>query len=394
MRSAAGREIDLAIVGGGPAGMSLALFLVALDPSWSERLVVLERAHFPRDKICAGAIAGRALDRLAAIDALPDVPHVEVRGLAAETPRGGSEVRGPERVGWVVRRLAFDAALAALAARRGVRVQEGARVLGLVRTTAGVSIALAEQPPLPVRAVVGADGVGSVVRRALGFGRGALFARAAEIDTETRAVDGSDDVLRFALLPAGIAGYAWDFPTPLDGGVARSRGVYVLPRVGAAEADPAALLGERLAARGGPRVLGPVRRFSERGFTPAAPAAVARALLVGEARGVDPVLGEGIAQAIEQAAFAARYLHDAFRRDDLRFDDFDARAQRTRVGLDLELRARAAPWVYGAARSALERALCHPSLGRIGLAYFAGRPTARRDWARAAGALVTSATRS
>ncbi|MBC7978638.1 MAG: FAD-dependent oxidoreductase, partial [Myxococcales bacterium] len=56
---------DVAIVGGGPSGISTALHLQAAAPR--ARIVVLEKAHYPRDKICAGGIGGRAfriLDKL------------------------------------------------------------------------------------------------------------------------------------------------------------------------------------------------------------------------------------------------------------------------------------------------------------------------------------------
>jgi flavin-dependent dehydrogenase len=47
---------DLAIVGGGPAGIS-----TALRPRRPPhlRIVVLEKARYPRDKICAGGIGAR-----------------------------------------------------------------------------------------------------------------------------------------------------------------------------------------------------------------------------------------------------------------------------------------------------------------------------------------------
>src|SRR5437763_15367703 len=49
---------DVAIVGGGPAGISTALHLQAAAPG--ARVAVLEKQRYPRDKICAGGIGARA----------------------------------------------------------------------------------------------------------------------------------------------------------------------------------------------------------------------------------------------------------------------------------------------------------------------------------------------
>ena len=67
-------DVDLAIVGGGPAGVSTALFLAAADPSRIGRVVVLEKETYPRDKICAGAIGKRAENALAEIGVHVEVP--------------------------------------------------------------------------------------------------------------------------------------------------------------------------------------------------------------------------------------------------------------------------------------------------------------------------------
>jgi glycine/D-amino acid oxidase-like deaminating enzyme len=70
---------DLMIVGGGRAGLSLALHLQRQAPALAENTVVLERARYPREKYCAGAIGARGLRCLDAIDARPQVPAVPSR---------------------------------------------------------------------------------------------------------------------------------------------------------------------------------------------------------------------------------------------------------------------------------------------------------------------------
>jgi flavin-dependent dehydrogenase len=391
------RRVSLAIVGGGPAGVSTALFLAAIDPTLGRRAVVLEKGRYPRDKICAGAIAERADLALAAIGVRVDVPSVTIRGMAATTRAGRVVRRLEHRIGRVVRRIEFDAELARLARGRGIAIEEGASVRAIKRTAAGVEIALEGGETLVADALVGADGVGSVVRRQLGFGRGEVFAQVVELDTEGCATDVDPDILSFDLTDRSLRGYAWDFPTPLDGQLRWCRGVYDLVRGDEPDASQRALA--RLDAGTAP--LGKVRRFSERGFVRRGPLSTRRVLLVGEAAGIDPVLGEGIAQAILYGRAAAAYLAPRLSRGDLGFADFDRHLARSDVGQDLWRRSLSLPFVYLTDRAATERWVMESAaLGRVGLAYFGGLRYAKRDLARAvldgarAWALTRTALRS
>src|SRR5262245_10496160 len=121
-------QLDLVIVGGGPSGLATALFLGAAAPHLLDRVVVLEKEHYPREKICAGAIGARADRLLERIGVRVDVPSAWVRGLSIVSDQGRLVERTEEPIGRVVRRVEFDRRLAEIARARGVRVLEGARV--------------------------------------------------------------------------------------------------------------------------------------------------------------------------------------------------------------------------------------------------------------------------
>ena len=383
--------------------MATALFFAAAAPHLVDRIVILEKERYPREKICAGAVGARADRLLDSIGVRVEVPSVFVRGLSVVTAHGAlaSRDRSARPIGRVVRRAEFDHAFADVARARGLRILEGARVTSVSFEPSFVRLQLGDGE-LRARAVVGADGVGSLVRRALGAPRGRWMAQVVEVDTPWRDADPDPDLLHFDISDSTLLGYGWDFPTLVGGQPLVCRGVYELrPDLGAinrapspdAAPDVGARLLDRLRAlglEGGARI----KRFAERGLALHEPLARPRGLLVGEAAGIDPVLGEGIAQAIFYGATAGPYLARCLAAGDLSFTGWRGEVSRSRVGLDLGIRTRLAPWIYGATRPLAERWITGSrDLSDAGLSYFAGERVSRRKLAGAALALGGAAAR-
>lgn len=372
---------DLVVVGGGPAGISTALHVVDADPSLAGRMVVLEKARYPRDKYCAGAIGGRALRLLERIGVQVDVPSVPIHAISLGVSGEVLVLREPD-LGIVVRRIQFDEAFAREATRRGIEVRDGVAVETIEAGADGVRLRLSSGEAIEARAVVGADGVAGAVRRIVGLPRARLRAQVIEVDTEAVPGDAPRDTIHFDFGDDGLAGYAWDFPTLVDGQELVCRGIYRILKGADAPlaADPAQReevrkrLERFLAARGLDIARYRLKPFAEQGFEPGEPISVPRVLLVGEAAGIDIATGEGIAQAIQYGAVAGRYLARALERNDLGFADWLSHVRSKRLGWQLRQRLWFCRRFYGAERPVMESLLLGmPSALRLGMLQFAGK---------------------
>jgi flavin-dependent dehydrogenase len=232
--------------------------------------------------------------------------------------------------------------------------------------------------------VVGADGVGGIVRRTMGLSRGTLCAQVIEVDTEPVAGDVDRAFLHFDGTDRRYSGYAWDFPSIVGGDALVCRGIYHLKRRGE-DVDIRALLAERLARMGLDLAKCRIKRFAERGYEPVVRLTDGVRMLVGEAAGIDPVTGEGIAQAIEYGALAGRFLAGWYERG-VPLSLWERAVKRSRLAIDLAIRSRATRLFYGASRAGTEDFLLRsPDALHVGCQHFAAQ---RVDRARLAAVML------
>ena len=334
------------------------------DAALRGRVRVLEKARYPREKLCAGGLGDRGWQLLERLGIAPDVPEVRVNAIRLRTSQAEMLGRPGAPIGRVIRRIEFDHALAQSVARLGVVVEDGVAMTGLHEDDSGVLVQT-DAGPRRAGVLVGADGVGSRVRRSLGLHAGGLRAAVLEVDSPAGAGDPPRDTLHFDARDPGLPGYLWDFPTLVDGEPLVCRGVYVLRAragqvdglsPGQGEADLEALLGAYMDSKGLDLSACRRKRFAERGWEPRTQVVQGRRLLVGEAAGIDPISGEGIAQAIESGFAAGRFLTRG-PRTPARLARWQTASAHGRLGWDLWVRNRLLGMVYGAGRPRLERAL-------------------------------------
>jgi flavin-dependent dehydrogenase len=225
----------------------------------------------------------------------------------------------------------------------------------------------------------------------MGLTAGELRAQVLEVDT--RAVEGDRDrsLLHFDAVDRRLRGYTWDFPTIVDGRALVCRGIYKLKTTDDG-ADIQALFAERLARMGLDLGAFKNKRYAERGFAPRERAAQGPLMLVGEAAGIDPVTGEGIAQAIEFGAMAGRFVARALQGDaSARVESWEDELRRSRLARDLRIRTGFVPLFYGQARPEVERFLLESQDALyVGCQHFAGQPY---DWLKLVDVLGRGAAR-
>jgi geranylgeranyl reductase family protein len=313
---------DVIIAGAGPAGAVAATMLARTGM----RVLLLDRARFPRDKLCGDTInpGTLALLRRHGLTSRLESRALRIDGMLL-TGEGRVSVRAEYRAGrhgWAVQRRDLDAALVAEACAAGARFEEATAVRRpLVESAAGkdrvrglvISTRTAGDLRVPAPLVIAADGRHSTLAFALGLAHHPTRPRRWAVGGYFEDVDGLSNVgemhvrhghyIGVAPLPSGLANVCF---------VTSARGGFT---------DPAALLrdsvarDEQLAPRferarlvGRPAVIGPLAVDASAGD-------VAGVLLAGDAAGfIDPMTGDGLRFAVEGALLAARAAVRAFRR--------------------------------------------------------------------------------
>lgn len=318
------RRVDVLIVGAGPGGSAAAIRFARLGL----RVLVLDRATFPRDKPCAEYMGPVALRHFHELGVLPTLDAAGGHALAGTAlfPSSGAALIGRfaglgaaafRPTGLSLARRVLDATLVARAREVGAMVEEGTQVTGLLYGSGEVTGAVVRGADGAVRTiqaalVVGADGLRSTVARTLGQRRHGRPSRIGFV-AHVADVDRLGDVAEIHVTREGYVGL-----NPIGGGVANVG--LVVPRERAREAggDPAAffyMMLERF-----PRVAGRIHRARERrevlvtGPFAATSSQVTApgALLLGDAAEFfDPVTGDGIQTALTGAELAVAAAGDA-----------------------------------------------------------------------------------
>ncbi|RLI61641.1 MAG: hypothetical protein DRO93_03720 [Candidatus Thorarchaeota archaeon] len=208
---------DVAVIGAGPAGATCARYLGRLGYS----VVLTDKATFPRDKPCGGGFSRSIIDEFPYLRSRQDELIDAVCKIGVlHSPNHRIELRS--RIDMVVTlRTMFDNVLYESAIEQSSVVpMTGVRTKAVRLGDDHVTVQLSDGQSIQARAVVGADGVGSIVARDAGLHRRwpsnkITACRVAEIPVSEVYVEnvyGEDREYHFFANFGGRPGYAWIFP--------------------------------------------------------------------------------------------------------------------------------------------------------------------------------------
>lgn len=294
------RRFDAIVIGAGPAGSSCAYRLASAGAT----VLLTDKARFPRDKPCGGALTWRSVRQLPVpID--PVVEHVVDRIELRLRYRSSFERKAAEPLMMLTQRRRLDHYLVEQACAAGAEFRDGVRVGEPVIDERGVS-ALVGGERVEAATLIDAAGANGTPARSLGLRGGEGYGVALEGNVPFEDVPVGRYEGRIVVeVDAVPGGYGWIFP----------KGDHVNVGVGGWKEAGPALRGHllRLCAAHG---IDPARLTEVRGGrlplrSPDAVAARGRALLVGDAAGlVDPLSGEGMFEAFVSSRLASAAVID------------------------------------------------------------------------------------
>ena len=323
-----GGTFDAVVVGGGPGGATTAYWLARAG----RRVLVIDKAKFPREKVCGDGLTPRAVRCLEDIGLKTEGPEwarvdglrIVGAGLVLDLP--WPELHSMPAYGLVRTRLDFDSALLEHAKEAGATVWEETSVEEAVTDPSGVVVGVevarnGDRARVDAPVVIAADGAAS--RFAMSLGGRRLESRPMGVAARTyyRSPKASELTYFESYLELWrgddlLPGYGWIFPLP-DGTVNVGLGMLSTSRY-FQQYDYRKLLEEWVGGlpaewgftrenqvgkpRGGPLPMGFNRT----------PLARPGLMVIGDAAGVvNPFNGEGIAYAMETAKIAAGVAHEA-----------------------------------------------------------------------------------
>lgn len=315
-------DTQVIVVGGGPAGSSTAWSLARQGVD----VVLVDRARFPRDKVCAEYLSpqcSRIFATMGVLNSIESLGPAQLTGMKVRSPDGSvihgefaanHGFRGFRDSGLAVRRIALDEVLVRAAEAAGAKVIEGARVTDIVRESGRVTGIRfrgdGRDSIISAPVIVGADGLRSVVGRRLGLIHARRWPRRIALVAHYRGVRGvgPDGELHLdrsgycglADVGSGLTNFAVVVPVSRSREVSRDRNGFLESWI---RSRPHLASRFQEAERiDQVKATGPFASFSRRSWAPGA------ALVGDAAEFFDPFTGEGVYSALRGGEILAPFI--------------------------------------------------------------------------------------
>lgn len=331
----------IVIIGAGPAGCATSLFLA----KHKIHHTIIDKAVFPRDKVCGDALSGKSVYVLNQLDPsiIPafdkqknefieswGVKFVAPNGKAIDIPFKQDMSKEQLPPGFISKRYDFDNQLFKRLDRNYATVIEGAEVTALEKTPEGVTIRYEkENSKFEIRnsdVVIGAGGDRDIVAKSFTDLKKENKHYCAGIRAYYEGVEGmhAHNFIELHFLPEMLPGYFWIFPLPngmanvgagmLSSEVSKRKVNLKTDMLKAIENNPN--IRERFKNA---KLQGKIQGWGLPLGSKKRPVSGERFLLVGDAGSlIDPFTGEGIGNALYSGMMAAGHIAEAVKQN--RFD--------------------------------------------------------------------------
>lgn len=311
---------DLIIIGAGPAGLSAAIAILRLRPELKDRILVLEKERFPRPKLCGGGLTHDAEVILTKLNLdVSEIPNLTSDIIRLQFKSTTFDYKIPGHSLRMVDRQEFDNWLYENALRSGIQILTGINVMAISEEKKQVVITT-NNGIFKAKFALVANGSKSTF---LPMNPERKKAKVIELIIPRTGTQFEKPLFDLTGKSYGFNGYFWAFPSCDKTGPTLNLGVYdanIRPRpkrFGAIEA-----LQQWTANRGisieSKLIKGaPINLMSGKPIVQSG-----RKFFIGDAVGVDPLLGEGISFSLGYGVVAAQFFTK--RLDDQGIPDFQS----------------------------------------------------------------------
>ena len=162
------KNYDVIVIGAGPAGSTAAKFIT----EEGFKVLLIDRAKFPRTKLCGGALTRRIVERFPYIsDNLQNFINSEIHGGKIYSPslKYFAEIESEEPLGYMVLREKFDYELVKLAVKAGAEFWDEYHISDVIFNKNEVKIRSQSDVEVTCKIIIGADGVRSIIAKKSGL---------------------------------------------------------------------------------------------------------------------------------------------------------------------------------------------------------------------------------